>query len=1064
MKRTFTLFRILEKRISGSLLWLSLITIQLWLHSFAVAQLGTPQVESVYGGRINWISSIPTSATSSRVFISTESANSMFYADIANVTTVPAAGSFQVIPDLSADDNYGSGIQRFDADSASGRVFLIYQTGLLSVTPTASSLTTVVSGNINAVLCYKGNLYFVQDGNQFHFGTIDATTGAFTEGTGSPVAIAISGMMMLKVNPVNNLVYAFAEGGPPTILASTDMYNALSGATTFSTISTTGLGSDLYRGFGIGPDGRLFTGKESSGIKAIAYTDDTTWTIVSTGVAGTYGANIETAGSDTNYYVYYGSGVSTHRGNDGTWATMPNGGTAQTHPNDGAVIADPLNSAVIYLTTDQGIGMSSDNGVNLVEIDNGVEATQVKDFDMNASKSTAWLASKSGIRRVTGYQTTPVWSSAIFPNGDGSPYYSADMDASDTSGNTAYVGNSRIYKTTDGGTNWTQQYTAESLFSFGSYVSTIEVDPYNSNRVWAGYYDQQQTEGGLFYTENGGSTWSQFTSIDLPTDGMDVNDVIVSLEGTDTVAYVAVSYDLSSPAGWGVYKIKKDSTGYTVTHDMSAFVVTIRDLALDASGGIYACGTDAGTNHPVAYYKASGGSWTVLTVSGFPTSQEGRAVTVGKDSSNNDVPLVAVGSSVYVLGNGASGWTLGYTYPAGTEINVLYWDALLVGTGTGIYGQSLSIGSVPAEATKYRTFKISDGLSSKPKKLKFKKVKSVGYRLVEMPTEATVLANEFVKIGKGSPVLLGLKQTAKDSVKKYAWVEFTNAQGKAAETIGKLFTSSHTGAAYPLDSTRKNGKVKKMRGAQKPDVKNYNNIAIEQGVLFNLNLKASSDSILPYGFGNLVLNVSNTLMYAGRQLNGMSLTNLGALLDTTMTFWNQNGINSTEGYAQLQMLIDSVIKPINDGFGKDIDTTNFIITDSTGMIKNKAPYAVHLLGVKTADEVGIVKEPTVKTQSETHGLVGNNEPLRFTLGQNYPNPFNPVTVIAYTLPSNSIVSLKVYDVLGREVAALMNNELNVAGAHSVEFDASRLSSGVYFYRLNVNNGEFTAMKKMLLLK
>ncbi|MBI4546389.1 MAG: T9SS type A sorting domain-containing protein [Ignavibacteriae bacterium] len=92
-------------------------------------------------------------------------------------------------------------------------------------------------------------------------------------------------------------------------------------------------------------------------------------------------------------------------------------------------------------------------------------------------------------------------------------------------------------------------------------------------------------------------------------------------------------------------------------------------------------------------------------------------------------------------------------------------------------------------------------------------------------------------------------------------------------------------------------------------------------------------------------------------------------------------------------------------------------------------------------------------------------PLTTTLFQNYPNPFNPVTVIRYSLMVNSRVSLKVYNVLGQEVATLVNEKL-AAGSYSVEWDASGQSSGVYFYRLTVANNTEThsEVRRMLLLR
>ncbi len=85
----------------------------------------------------------------------------------------------------------------------------------------------------------------------------------------------------------------------------------------------------------------------------------------------------------------------------------------------------------------------------------------------------------------------------------------------------------------------------------------------------------------------------------------------------------------------------------------------------------------------------------------------------------------------------------------------------------------------------------------------------------------------------------------------------------------------------------------------------------------------------------------------------------------------------------------------------------------------------------------------------------------FGLDQNYPNPFNPATVISYQLPVSGQVSLKVYDMLGKEVASLVN-ETKEAGSYSAKFDGSQLSSGIYFYTLQ--SGNFTATKKLTLMK
>jgi hypothetical protein len=85
----------------------------------------------------------------------------------------------------------------------------------------------------------------------------------------------------------------------------------------------------------------------------------------------------------------------------------------------------------------------------------------------------------------------------------------------------------------------------------------------------------------------------------------------------------------------------------------------------------------------------------------------------------------------------------------------------------------------------------------------------------------------------------------------------------------------------------------------------------------------------------------------------------------------------------------------------------------------------------------------------------------YSLEQNYPNPFNPATTIKYSIPKNGFVKLTIYDVVGKEVTTLVN-EFKPAGNYLVDFDASSLSSGIYFYK--ITSGEFTSVKKMMLIK
>ncbi len=88
-------------------------------------------------------------------------------------------------------------------------------------------------------------------------------------------------------------------------------------------------------------------------------------------------------------------------------------------------------------------------------------------------------------------------------------------------------------------------------------------------------------------------------------------------------------------------------------------------------------------------------------------------------------------------------------------------------------------------------------------------------------------------------------------------------------------------------------------------------------------------------------------------------------------------------------------------------------------------------------------------------------PVSFRLNQNYPNPFNPTTVISYTIPKSSLVVLKVYNILGQVISTLKNG-YQKAGSYTVDFNGTKLSSGVYLYRLQADG--FVKTMKMELIK
>jgi hypothetical protein len=136
-------------------------------------------------------------------------------------------------------------------------------------------------------------------------------------------------------------------------------------------------------------------------------------------------------------------------------------------------------------------------------------------------------------------------------------------------------------------------------------------------------------------------------------------------------------------------------------------------------------------------------------------------------------------------------------------------------------------------------------------------------------------------------------------------------------------------------------------------------------------------------------------------------------------------------------------------------TGHFPVGDLNWFPTKKAQWDAQKVAEHTAIE-------TALNTGNTTGVKNNNAlPVEFALKQNYPNPFNPSTTITFSLPYSANASLKVFDMLGREVVTLVNG-YTTSGVHEVQFNAANVSSGVYFYKLT--SGDFTQIKKMTLVK
>lgn len=227
-------------------------------------------------------------------------------------------------------------------------------------------------------------------------------------------------------------------------------------------------------------------------------------------------------------------------------------------------------------------------------------------------------------------------------------------------------------------------------------------------------------------------------------------------------------------------------------------------------------------------------------------------------------------------------------------------------------------------------------------------------------------------------------------------------------------------------------------------------ISIDNGATWTL-----SNSGITNGKVTSIVNVGNKIL--------ASTYGWGVFISTDNgTTWTNPSGSST--YIQSFFVNGTnVIAGSGSGMGVSIsyDGGTSWVYNNTGLTTLDVNY-ITLIGTDlyACTSNGIFKRPLqqILTSVEENK---NSLPNSFSLEQNYPNPFNPSTVISYQLSAVSNVELKVYDILGREVATLVNEE-KLPGRYTVRFDATNLSSGVYFYKLTAGN--FVETKKLILIK
>jgi len=241
---------------------------------------------------------------------------------------------------------------------------------------------------------------------------------------------------------------------------------------------------------------------------------------------------------------------------------------------------------------------------------------------------------------------------------------------------------------------------------------------------------------------------------------------------------------------------------------------------------------------------------------------------------------------------------------------------------------------------------------------------------------------------------------------------------------------------------------------QNPHVRKHNNHLLGEVHALKLAIIANdSGATQPLDTTTLGDLIYNDLGNPGDPGNGLTLRKLTAFVDSALTYCKHFDLNPG-----IYTKLDTCISRINRAF------------DGPYVAVSLMPFL--LAGTHTVGENPYIHPNPTITPIARRGVgysIIDQMPESSTLEQNYPNPFNPTTTIEFTLLEPSIVTLKVYNLLGQEVKTLIENELMEDGLQVNDFDASDLTSGVYFYKITArgvgeNQQQFQAIKRMVLVK
>tara|TARA_Y100000589_G_scaffold134689_1_gene128877 strand:- start:4645 stop:7032 length:2388 start_codon:yes stop_codon:yes gene_type:complete len=703
-----------------------------FLSSNVISQtLTTPVAEGVYGGQILDIESWEFDTDSVYVTISTQSPNSIFIGKGYRNSSMNNL-NFSVLESAGSDDGYGDNVENIEIHESSNTIYFltngsVYQTGINS--SSATLIDDLVKNFIiqGDTMCLVKNNIVAGGNDTIVFGPLDPS-GNFTPTNGFSLLKKFMDPPQLVISPSDNKLHLFDRGVSPQRQYIDDAFNTMTNSSLVLSAlyaAPTSYTNINWRTFGIYDDGSIYiTGQPPLNDPEVtdrriawSYDNGINWySELMNGPGpkgGVVGSNIIIEDIGSERHLYCGNLFLTDTNDMNTWFNPGKVLISELNrANDGKTLADPIDQDIKYHTTNIGFGYSTSAGDNIYGWNEGIEAVQVNDIDMNPDFSLGWVASKSGVRKVENYNTPgEIWHPTYFPNLDGSPYLSVAIDTFDN--NIVFVGNQRIYRTTNGGTDtgsddgWEQVFTPEiSPYNFSrinTKCNAIAISKFNNNVILAGFSESYSNKGGAFYSLDGGTTWDQLllNSTSKGND-VDINDIELTEEGGNVVAYLGAESYLFSGAGYGIYRAELASGSWTVTQEPGFSVGdNIIDLEMNiARDSLIVLYRDPLTpsKNQILFKDITTGAWSSTSNGPLSNTNRSSAITIG-----DGYMFLAIDEKIYTRPISlASLWTLAYSYPVGIDINVLFYDELLVGTSTGLYAHELDLTNVGIGKSPFR--------------------------------------------------------------------------------------------------------------------------------------------------------------------------------------------------------------------------------------------------------------------------------------------------------------------------------------------------------------------------